>query len=212
MRLSSRFLVTSVTLLLLLSGAAVADTCISTQLADCAKGVHDGVHIGPGTSNGSYILLNSDLFTISTASKHDSGADIIVLAAFNGAVTGSLDGKSFSSLSSFPEGGAVNAISANMIAAGFCPSGCSLNFGYVDLKTALTAGGSVSVTAAGVPAGTEFYGLVLNSQGQIIITTANSESGVLGKGTSTVPEPGSLSLMITGLCGMAGGAWRKLRG
>jgi hypothetical protein len=208
----SKFLVTSVTLLLLLSGAALADTCDSFSTYTCAKGNHDGVHVGPGTSNGSYVLLNSNMFTISMASKKDSGSDVIVLAAFSGTETGTLNGLSFTSLSSFPEGGATNAIIGDLQATGFCTSSCNLKFGFVDLKTALTAGGVIDVTAAGVPAGTVFYALVLNNKGQIIYTTANSEAGVLGQGTSAVPEPGSLSLLVTGLFGIAGGAWRKLRG
>jgi hypothetical protein len=58
---------------------------------------------------------------------------------------------------------------------------------------------------AGVPAGTVFYAEVLNGKGQIVYITPNSEAGILGRSTSTVPEPGSISLMITGLCGIAGG-------
>jgi hypothetical protein len=58
---------------------------------------------------------------------------------------------------------------------------------------------------SGVPAGTVFYAEVLNGKGQIVYITPNSEAGILGRSTSTVPEPRSISLMITGLCGIAGG-------
>src|SRR6266478_3894853 len=182
-RLSSKLLAFSLPLLLILSGAALADTCNSFSSYTCAKGVHDGAFIGgSGTAignPGAGLLLNSNMFTVST---------------HNGA------------------GGADGAIVTNLQVTGFCGS-CTtstLFFGYVDLGTALPANGSITVTANGVGAGTALYALVLNSQGQIIYITSNSSSGVTG--TSTVPEPGSISLMITGLCGIAGGAWRKLRG
>jgi len=51
---------------------------------------------------------------------------------------------------------------------------------------------------------------VLNSKGQIIFITANSESGVTGR--AVVPEPGTLMLMGTGLLGLATQIRRKLRG
>src|SRR6202030_3281207 len=142
------------------------------------------------------------------------GADVIILAASATPLTGTLDGIAFNSLNSFPEGGATGAIVTNLQQTGFCGSctASTLYFGYVDLGTALPANGSISIIANGVGPGTALYAEVLNSKGQIIYITANSESGVLGRGTSTVPEPGSISLMITGLCGIAGGAWRKLRG
>ncbi len=215
MRLSSKLLAFSLPLLLILSGAALADTCNSFSSYTCAKGVHDGAFIGgSGTAignPGAGLLLNSNMFTVSTHNGA-GGADVIILAASASPLTGTLDGMAFNSLNSFPEGGATGAIVTNLQVTGFCSS-CTtstLFFGYVDLGTALPANGSITVTANGVGAGTALYALVLNSQGQIIYITSNSSSGVTG--TSTVPEPGTISLMITGLCGIAGGAWRKLRG
>jgi len=214
-RLSSKLLAFSLPLLLILSGAALADTCNSFSSYTCAKGVHDGAFIGgSGTAignPGAGLLLNSNMFTVSTHNGA-GGADVIILAASASPLTGTLDGMAFNSLNSFPEGGATGAIVTNLQVTGFCSS-CTtstLFFGYVDLGTALPANGSITVTANGVGAGTALYALVLNSQGQIIYITSNSSSGVTG--TSTVPEPGTISLMITGLCGIAGGAWRKLRG
>src|SRR5260370_25921001 len=45
MRPSSKLLVISLPLLLILSGAAMADTCNSFATYTCAKGVHDGAFI-----------------------------------------------------------------------------------------------------------------------------------------------------------------------
>jgi len=213
MRLSSKLIAISIPLLLILSGSALADTCNAFSSYTCAKHTDDIVHVGGlgSTASGQSvgILLNSNMFNITTANGN-GGSDVIILAAFaNGAPTGTLNGISFNSLSSFPEGGATGPITRTMSNLGFCP--CNLQFGYVDLGTALSANGTVNITAAGVPAGTVFYAEVLNSQGQIVYITPNSEAGILGR-TSTVPEPGSISLMITGLCGIAGGAWRKFRG
>ena len=217
MRFSSRVLAISLALPLILSGAAYANTCNSFSSYTCAKHTNDIVHVGGlgATSTGQSvgILLNSNMFNITTANG-DGGSDVIILAAFaNGAPQGTLNGIAFNSLgagASFPEGGATGAITSTMSNLGFCP--CNLQFGYVDLGTVLAADGTVNITAAGVPAGTVFYAEVLNSKGQIVYITPNSEAGILGRGTSPVPEPGSISLMITGLCGIAGGAWRKLRG
>lgn len=215
MRLSSKSLAILLPLLLMLSGAALADTCNSFAIYTCAKGAHDGAYIGgAGTliaSPGAGTLLLGNTFTVATHNGA-GGADVIILAASAGALTGTLNGTAFTSLTSFPEGGATGAIVTNLQTAGFCGSTCNLSFGYVDLHTALSANGSITVTAAGVAPGTAIYAEVLNNKGQIIYITANSESGVFGKGTSAVPEPGSLSLLVTGLCGLAGGAWRKLRG
>jgi len=194
----------------------MADTCNSFATYTCAKGVHNGAFIGgAGTliaAPGDGLLLSGNTFTVSTHNG-SGGADVIILAASaNGTLTGTLDGIAFNSLNTFPEGGATGAIVTNLQTAGFCGSTCNLSFAYVDLGKALPAGGSITVTASGVAAGTALYAEVLNSKGQIIYITANSESGVMGGRTSVVPEPESLMLMGTGLLGLAAQVRRKLRG
>jgi len=215
MRLFSRLLATSFPLLLILSGAALADTCNSFATYTCAKGVHNGAFIGgAGTqiaAPGDGLLLSGNTFTVSTHNG-SGGADVIILAASaNGTPTGTLDGIAFNSLNTFPEGGATGAIVTNLQTAGFCGSTCNLSFAYVDLGKALPAEGSITVTASGVGAGTALYAEVLNSKGQIIYITANSESGIMGGRSSVVPEPRSLLLMGTGLLGLAAQLRRKLR-
>jgi len=209
----------SVSLLLILSGAAFADTCVAVGAFSCAKGNHDGAFIGgSGTAiggGGAGLLLNSNMFTVGDHNG-TGGSDVIIIAAVLGSSgpTGTLNGVAFNSLNSLPSD-YTGAIAANLQATGFCTgSACSsLSFGYVDLGVALPSGkgSTITVTASGVGAGTALYAEIVGANGQIILTTANSNSGVLG-GTSTVPEPGSLSLLVTGLFGVAGGAWRKLRG
>ena len=94
---------------------------------------------------------------------------------------------------------------------GFCGSTCNLSFGYVDLHSALSANGSVTVTANGVPTGAVFYGLVLDSRGQIVYITPNSEAAILGRQTQVVPEPGTLTMMGSGLIGLSGLIRRRFR-
>jgi len=214
MRLSSKLLVLSLPLLLILSGSALADTCNSFATYTCAKGVHDGAFIGGAgaaiASPGAGLLLSGNMFTVSTHNGA-GGADVIILAASaNGTPMGTLDGIAFNSLNAFPEGGATGAIVTNLQTAGFCGSTCNLSFAYVDLGKSLPANGSITITASGVGAGTALYAEVLNSKGQITLITANSESGVTGR--AVVPEPGSLMLMGTGLLGLATQIRRKLRG
>jgi hypothetical protein len=194
----------------------MADTCNSFAAYTCAKGVHNGAFSGgAGTliaAPGDGLLLSGNTFTVSTHNG-SAGADVIILAASaHGTPTGTLDGIAFNSLNTCPEGGATGAIVTNLQTAGFCGSTCNLSFAYVDLGKALPAGGSITVTASGVAAGTALYAEVLNSKGQIIYITANSESGVMGGRTSVVLEPESLMLMGTGLLGLAAQVRRKLRG
>src|SRR5579863_4982481 len=138
MRLSSRSLAFLFPLLLSLSGAALADNCNSFSIYTCAKGVHDGAYIGgAGTligAPGAGLLLLGNTFTVGMHNG-DAGADVIILAASAGPLTGTLNGTAFTSLSSFPEGGATGAIVTNLQTAGFCGSTCNLSYGYVDLHT-----------------------------------------------------------------------------
>ena len=116
---------------------------------------------------------------------------------------------SFTSLMSFPEGGAVNAISSSLAGLGFCSSPCSsLSFGYVDLHSALTANGSLNVTLNGVPAGTALYAMMVVN-GKIKFITPNSEALITENNRAAVPELDTMALMGTGLIGIAGIVRRK---
>jgi PEP-CTERM motif len=208
----SKLVIVLFPLLFLFPGAAFADTCNNFLTYDCAHATPNIVHVGGGTASGQSVgvLLSSNVFNISTANGI-GGSDVIVIAAFlNGSPTGSLNGTSFTSLSGFPEGGAIHAILSSLQGLGLCSTTCNLSFGFVDLHSALAPNGSVSVTASGVPAGTVFYGLVLGCDGQIKYITPNSEAAILGKGSTVVPEPGTLTLMGSGLIGLAGLLRKKL--
>src|SRR5881392_710235 len=70
-----------------------------------------------------------------------------------------VNGVSFTSLGSFPEGGALGAITDTWEGLGI--SAGSIQFGYANLG-AIT-GNPISITASGVGAGTIFYGVLVNS-------------------------------------------------
>ena len=123
-------------------------------------------------------------------------------------MTGSLNGTSFTSLSSFPEGGALGAISSSLAGLGFCSSPCNtLSFGYVDLHSALAANGSLNVTASGVPAGTALYAMFV-VDGKIKYITPNSKALILGHASSRLP--GTMTLLGTGLLSLAAFVRRKI--
>src|SRR5258708_25945376 len=89
-----------------------------------------------------------------------SASDSIIIAAFTGSVGGTLNGSAFTSLSSFPESNAINAISTTLQALGLGTAPTS--FGFVDLHSALGAGQTLTVNVSGLPTGTVVYGLWLN--------------------------------------------------
>lgn len=210
----AKFLLLSVPLLFLLPGTVFANTCNNFLSYDCAHSTPNTVHVGGGVASGQSvgILLTSNMFNVSITNGA-AGSDVLIVAAFlNGPPTGSLNGINFASAGSvFPEGSATNAIVSSLQGLGLCSTTCNLTFGYVDLHTALAANGTVNLTASGVPIGTVFYGMVIGSNGQINYITPNSEAGILGQGNTTVvPEPGSLTLMGTGLMGLASLIRKKL--
>lgn len=196
-------------LTLIASLPAVADNCNAFASFTCAKSTPNNVHfIGTGSTGQSVgILLGSNTFSVTlTGNKAFAGDDLIILAAAPNGLTGSVNGVSFQSLSTFPEGGATGAINDTWAGLGFTAS--NVQFGWADVG-AIT-GLPVSLTASGVGQGTIFYGEVVNpTTGQILYITPNSEAGILSGGSSVTPEPASLTLIGTGLAGLAGLVRRK---
>jgi hypothetical protein len=214
-------------LVLLLSAGAAANTCNSFLNYTCSQNTPNTVHIlGQGPS-GSSVGTTSGLITGNSFGVQMMGngaaSDIIIIGAFAGSLGGTLNGQSFISLSSFPEGGALGAINSTLWALNLGTS--SNSFGYIDLQTGLAANGTLLVSANGLPRGTAIYGLALNpvstcvhgKHGSTICTsstfitniTPNSEAGIT---RTVVPEPGTWTLLGTALITLAGVARRRFLG
>jgi hypothetical protein len=189
---------------------AAANTCNSFATYSCSKGTPDIVHfVGTGSTGQSVgILLGSNSFSVTfMGNKSFVGDDLIILAAAPNALTGSINGVSFTSLSSFPEGGALGAIHDTW--AGLGISSSSPSFGFANVGA--IGSGNVALTASGVGAGTILYAeVVCPKNGKILYITPNSEAGVLPGNVMVTPEPTSLTLLGTGLVGLAAIVRRKM--
>ena len=195
-------------LVLLFGPSALADSCQNFSTFQCATGTPDVARLGNVSAG--FSLTGTGQFSVFTQNGK-AASDVIFVAASTSKLSGTINGMSFTSLSSFPEKGAIDAISDSLADQGFCSDPCdNLSFGFVDLHSALAAKGTLNISASRLAPGTALYAMLVVN-GQLKYITPNSEALMVEGNTTSVPEPASMTLFATGLIGLAGFVRRKLQ-